>query len=202
MKSFYLLVSMVIISNIINAQNIINEGRIEYDVFITSDLDQQKGKLIITIKNNMMKREMKMNNGYTNTILFNAITGQSNVYNDINSNKFSKNISKADVIIQNQKFVNAIYIEGKDAKLINEFKCKSVNITYADGNKNTVFYSEDYRVGIREFYSMFPDLKGIPLQYEVVTNSNKIILIAKSVQQTPIDAIEMEAPVGYKLLKK
>jgi hypothetical protein len=184
------------------AQTIINEGKIIYDVYITNNLDEQKGQLIITIKNNKLKREMKMNNGYTNTILFDASTGQSNVYNDMNGNKFAKVVSKADVLLQNQKFAKATYIADAATKMIINKTCNAVNIAYADGNKNTVYYATDYRVGIPEFYSMFPELKGIPMQYEVVTNSNKIVLVAKSVEQIPIDALEIASPTGYKLLKK
>jgi hypothetical protein len=202
MKRFLLLSFILVISQICKAQIMINEGKIIYDVFITTNLIEQKGQLIITLKNNWMKREMKMNNGFTNTILFDAQSGESTVYNDNNGNKFSKKISKEDVKIQNIKFANAKYISNNESKMIDNKKCKSVDITYTDGSKNVVFFDENYRVGITEFYSMFSELKGLPMQYEVTTNTNKILLVANSVLQTPIDAVEIDAPTGYKMLKK
>jgi hypothetical protein len=202
MKRFLLLSFILVISQICKAQIMINEGKIIYDVFITTNLIEQKGQLIITLKNNWMKREMKMNNGFTNTILFDAQSGESTVYNDNNGNKFSKKISKEDVKMQNIKFANAKYISNNESKMIDNKKCKSVDITYTDGSKNVVFFDENYRVGITEFYSMFSELKGLPMQYEVTTNTNKILLVANSVLQTPIDAVEIDAPTGYKMLKK
>jgi hypothetical protein len=48
---------------------------------------------------------------------------------------------------------------------------------------------------------MFAELKGLPMQYEVATSGSKILLVAKSVEQIPIDAKDLEAPKGYKVVK-
>lgn len=185
----------------IYAQVLINEGRITYDMYIGNDAENPKGQLIITIKNNIMKREMLMNNGFTNMIMFDATTGLSKMYNEVNGNKLVKNMSKDEVLSQNAKFENAKYDYKTAAKQIANKDCKQVNITYTDGTSNIVFITEDYKVSLKEFYTMFAELKGFPMQYEVATSGSKILLVAKSVEQIPIDAKDLEAPKGYKVVK-
>jgi hypothetical protein len=201
MKKIILSVFIILSALYSIAQISITEGKIVYDIFITTNKDEQQGQLIITLKNNMMKREMIMKNGYSNIILFDVNTGKSTVYSMLNGNKLSKVLSKADVLAQNQKFLSAKYNETKIQKTIANKPCAEVKITYTDGSQNTVFYNVDYRVAMKEFYSMFPDLQGMPMQYQVATSGNTILLVAKSIEAKPVDNIEMEAPMGYKTMK-
>jgi hypothetical protein len=201
MKNILLSISIVFAFVNTFAQITITEGKIVYDIFITNNLEEQQGELIITFKNNFMKREMKMKNGYANIILFDASTGKSVLYNELNGNKLSKILTKNDVIAQNQKFANAIYTNKSEIKTIANNNCNLVNITYQDGTNNLVYYNENFKIAMKEFYSMFPELKGVPFQYQVGTKGNTIILIAKSIESKPIDNIEIEAPKGYKAIK-
>jgi hypothetical protein len=132
--------------------------------------------------------------------MFDATTGLSKMYNEVNGNKLVKNMSKDEVLSQNAKFENAKYDYKTAAKQIANKDCKQVNITYTDGTSNIVFITEDYKVSLKEFYTMFAELKGLPMQYEVATSGNKILLVAKSVEQIPIDAKDLEAPKGYKVV--
>jgi hypothetical protein len=184
------------------AQTMINEGKIVYDIFIMNDLKEVKGQLIITVKNGILKREMTMTTGFNNIIIYNSTAAESWSYNNMNGNKFAKKMSKEELASQNVGFNNASYIPQAEEKTILEKACKKVEITYKNGTSNNVYYSADWKCGIKEFYTMFPEINGLPLQYEVATSgNNKMILIAKSVQIIPIDNAEVEAPKGYKIIQ-
>ncbi len=181
------------------AQQNIAEGKIVYDIFFTEKNDlQQKGQLVITLKNNILKREMKVDGLIINTIIYDGNTGESKVYSDVSGNKLMKAMTKLDLQLQNKRFENASYKYSSETKNIISTAATKVNITYQDGTNNTVYYSENFKVSMPEFYNMFSALKGFPMQYEVATKSNKIVLVVKSIEAVPISTEELEAPKGYK----
>jgi hypothetical protein len=177
---------------------IINEGKITYDVYMNGNIKESQGKLIITIKNENLKREMIMNNGFYNLII--KATDGNYIYSDVNGNKFVKKITNQELVAQNLKFENASYNYGTSTKTIANQTCNEATVTYKDGSKNTVFVSNDMQTKSKDFMAMFSQLKGLPLQYEINTNSNKITLIATNIAVVPIDDGDFAAPKGYKMV--
>ncbi len=183
------------------AQIKLDEGKIIYDVFITSNQSTAQGQLIITLKNGIMKRETKMNTGFANTIIYNSKTQESWTYNSMNGTNVAKKTTKEELQTQNQKFVQATYTPATETKTIANYNCTPITITYKDGTSNTVYYTKDVIPGVKEYNSMFPEINGLPLQYEVSTNGkNKILLIANTISIAPIDVSEVEGPKDYKIL--
>jgi hypothetical protein len=179
------------------AQSIFNEGKIVYNIYMPNKGTEVVGKLIVLVKQGQMKREMIMNNGYYNLIISNT-DGSSVTYSDFNGNKVAQKKSMADVQVQNKQFVNAEYTIVGQKKSIAGIDCQMVAIKYANGNSNNVYYTDAYKSSNPVFNAMFPDLKGIPLSYEVAGNI-KIVLEAVEFKAMPVDKAEFNEPKGYKI---
>jgi hypothetical protein len=202
MKILYLIIlTFICLKPVAYAQintTTLSEGKLTYDVYMNGNNSESQGKLIITIKNDKLKREMIMNNGFYNLIL--KANDGNYIYSDVGGNKFVKKITNGELTAQNLKFENATYTYQANTKLIAKQNCNEATITYKDGSKNVVFVSNTMQTTNIDFMAMFSQLKGLPLQYEINTNNSKITLIATNIEIIPIDDADFIAPKGYKMV--
>jgi hypothetical protein len=202
MKILYLIIlTFICLKPVAYAQintTTLSEGKLTYDVYMNGNNSESQGKLIITIKNDKLKREMIMNNGFYNLIL--KANDGNYIYSDVGGNKFVKKITNGELTAQNLKFENATYTYQANTKLIAKQNCNEATITYKDGSKNVVFVSNTMQTTNIDFMAMFSQLKGLPLQYEINTNNSKITLIATNIEILPIDDADFIAPKGYKMV--
>jgi hypothetical protein len=185
---------------LIKAQLAFTEGVIVYDVKMNNNNSEQKGTLTITIKGNKMKRELKFKGGLDNVILMDLEKLETSSYIVVGTGKYVSVKKRSEIEEENKKFVNAKYSETGQKKQIVNFDCNEVNITYANGKKNSVYYATEISP-IPAIIAMFPELKGMPMEYRIATSgNNEIILTAKSFERKPIDNSEFLPLKGYKLI--
>jgi hypothetical protein len=176
------------------------EGNIIYDVFINEDT-KSKGQLIITQKGDVIKQSMTINGALTSITLYDAIKNESVIYSNSINGKYATRISNTEQSKRNEKFRGATYNHTEETKTIANHLCKKSIINYTDGSSNTVYQAIDLVPGIKELNSMFSEITGIPLQYEIVKGPNsKLVLIAQQVNIQPIDKKELEPLKGYRFL--
>jgi hypothetical protein len=200
MKKLYILIGLIIFAFALQAQTILSEGRVIYNVYLNSVEAKVEGKLIVTLKAGFMKRELILKNGYINTIIYNAKQDRTSSYSDMQGNKLYKILNKDELIASNSKFENASYLESTETKTIAGYKTTKTLVTYLDGSSNTIYYTNEIQPLIKEYNAMFQKIVGLPLQYEVVSGTNKIIMIANTIDMVPINNSEFEALKGYQLI--
>jgi hypothetical protein len=198
-KGGMVLLAMLIMQHIFG-QTVLSEGRVMYDVFLNNSGSEPQGTLLVTLKGGFMKRDLIMKNGYLNTIIYNSKLNKTSSYSELQGNKVSKNLGTAELKAANLKFENALYTANTETKKIAGYDATMVSVTYTDGSKNTVYYTTQVKPQIKEYNAMFNKIEGLPLQYEVVSGNNKIIMIAKTIKMEPVNNSEFDPLEGYQLV--
>ncbi len=195
-----ILAILLSLSKLSNAQTLLSEGRVTYDVYLNDASKKSEGTLIVTLKGGFMKRELIMKNGYMNTIIYDAKQNKTTSYSELQGNKVYKILGATELKSTNAKFANALYINGTETKSIAGYSTTQVTVNYADGSKNIVHYTKQIQPQIKEYNAMFNKIVGLPLQYEVASGSNKIIMIASKVAVEPVNNSEFDELTGYQLV--
>ena len=84
------------------------------------------------------------------------------------------------------------------------YTCKKAIGTTPDGKTFEVYYAPDLIPENRHYNRRFVNLKGIPLQFEIITRTGaKMLVTATSIDLHPVQASMFEVPVsGYKVISK
>lgn len=184
------------------SQKIFSEGVIRYDVFLNKG-DKPEGIYVVTIKNGFIKRELAMQNGFNNVVLFNHKTGVSTSLNMDQDTKYALQLTPAEVKEKNKKFEGATFATGQEKKKIAGYSCLSSTVTYTQGDKAALYYSPDLLPPNDAFNTMFPGLQGIPLEYEMKSSETTTIhFVAKAVETRTVDLTVFNIPADYKIVTR
>ncbi len=84
------------------------------------------------------------------------------------------------------------------------YTCKKAIGTTPDGKSFEVYYAPDLIPENRHYNRRFVNLKGIPLEFEIITRAGaRMRVTATSISLHPVPASVFEAPVsGYKVISK
>lgn len=98
-------------------------------------------------------------------------------------------------------------IQFKDEPVTKElvgYTCKKAIGTTPDGKTFEVYYAPGLIPENRHYNRRFVNLKGIPLQFEIITRTGaKMLVTATSIDLHPVQASMFEVPVsGYKVISK
>ena len=185
-----------------HAQKIFSEGIIKYDVYVNGG-EKPEGLFVLTVKNGFNKRELAMNSGYNNIIIYNHKTGTSTSFNIDEESKYALEMSALELSEKNKRFDKAQFSAINQTKKIAGYNSTASNVQYTNGEAATFFYTTDLLPPNDAFNTMFPGLKGIPLEYEIQSNANvKIKFVASNIEIKSIDPKVFDIPKNYKLVSK
>ena len=204
MKKYILLTAVLFIlfCKNSNAQKIFSEGVLKYDVFINNE-DKPSGLYVITVKGGNIKRELAMNNGFNNITIYTIKNGKTLSLNLNDGNKYALEMSQEEVNEKNLKFSNAQFIDLNKQKKIAGYACIGNKVTYANSEKADFYYTPDLLPPSDNFNAMFPNLKGVPLEYEVKSNPSMTMrFVATLVDNMVIDSKIFIIPIDYKIVTK
>ena len=184
------------------AQKIFSEGILKYDVFINNE-DKPSGLYVISVKGGNIKRELAMNNGFNNITIYTVKNGKTLSLNLNDGNKYALEMSQEEVNEKNLKFSNAQFVDLNKQKKIAGYACMGNKVTYANSEKADFYYTPDLLPPTENFNAMFPNLKGVPLEYEVKSNPSMTMkFVATLVDNMVIDSKIFIIPVDYKIVTK
>ena len=200
MNKFFAFLVAVFFHSQIDAQKIFSEGVIKYDVYV-NQLDKPEGIYIVTVKNGFIKRELVMNSGFNNIIFYNHKTGITTSLNVDQGNKYALEMSAAEVQAKNSRFINAVFTPTNDKKKFAGYSSTSSKVQYTNGESALFYYTTDLLPPNESFNIMFPNLQGIPLEYEVKSNETTTIkFVATQVETKSIDSKIFDIPKDYKIV--
>jgi hypothetical protein len=158
---------------------------------------------LITVKSGNIRREIAMNNGYSNVTIFQFKTGKTYSLNLDTENKYALVLSPEELKEKNKRFINANIQASDRTKKITGYGCSQQTVTYKDGEIVTIFSTKELQPQDENFNSMFPGLGGIPLEYEMKNTKNTIMkFVATQVNIKAIDPQLFDIPVDYKIVTK
>ena len=184
------------------AQKNFTEGYIKYDVFVNNE-EKANGIYIITVKAGNIKRELSMNNGYSNITIYIAKNDKTLSYNLAEGNKYALELSAQELIEKNKKFEGAKYTNFNQTKSISGYNCQENKVKYTNGEEADFYYTSELLPPSDKFNAMFPGLSGIPLQYEIASNNGmKMKFVANTINNSIVDSKVFTIPSDYKIVTK
>lgn len=201
-KLSVLFIFFLLIVQVGKTQKIFSEGILKYDVYVNGS-DKPGGVYIVTVKNGFTKRELAMNSGFNNVVLYNHKTGITTSLNMDDETKYALELSPAEVQEKNARFLNAVFKPSDQKKKLAGYSTMASTVTYTNGEAATFYYTPDLLPPNEVFNSMFPGLQGIPLEYEVKSNATmNIKFVATLVETKSIDLKLFDIPKDYKIVTK
>lgn len=182
------------------AQKIFSEGQIKYDIYLNNS-DKPEGVFVISVKGNFIRREISMNSGYHNITLYNHQNGITHSLSIQGDQKYALELKPDDVRKKNERFNEATYTSLEGVKKLAGYTCQGAEINYKTGEKAKLYYTSDLTPMLESLNTMFPGLKGIPLEYEVKSSPTLLMrFVASLVDIKAIDAEIFKVPEGYKIV--
>ena len=201
-KLYLLLFIIAITSSLAKAQKIFSEGVIKYDVF-TNNADKPNGLYVVTVKSGFTKRELVMNTGFNNVAIYNHKTGTTTSLNIDQENKYALVMSAEEVKEKNKRFEKASFTAIDQKKKLAGYASMASKVIYTNGEQAMFFYTSEMLPPDESFNTMFPGLKGIPLEYELKSaTATNIRFVASVVETKSIDLNTFEIPKDYKMVTR
>ena len=184
------------------AQKIFSEGVINYDVFVSGS-EKPDGLYSVTVKNNMSRRELLMNNGFNNILISNQKTGSTITLNVDAENKYALTMTASQVAEKNQRFEKAVFSVTNQKKTIAGYASSAATVRYLNGEEANFYFTADLLPPHESFNILFPGLQGVPLEYEVKSNTDKSIrFVATAFETKIVDVKVFDIPKDYKIVSK
>ena len=184
------------------AQKIFSEGVINYDVFVNGS-EKPDGLYSVTVKNNMSRRELLMNNGFNNILISNQKTGSTITLNVDAENKYALTMTASQVAEQNKRFEMAVFSFTNQKKTVAGYASSAATVRYLNGEEANFYFTADLLPPHESFNILFPGLQGVPLEYEVKSNTDKSIrFVATAIETKIVDVKVFDIPKDYKIVSK
>jgi hypothetical protein len=144
-----------------------------------------------------------MQNGFSNVSIYLLKQSKTYLLNETDQIKYALEMSIEEMNEKNKRFAGATYKYTGQQKKIAGYQCESVLVTYQNGDKVNLYYSQDLTPQHEHFNAMFPGLKGIALEYQVIASPTVTMrFVANKVDVNVIDSKIFVLPPDYKIVTK
>jgi hypothetical protein len=200
------IIVMLLSSAFCYAQKTISEGAITYGLTIRlagadSSAVNILGRATITesIKGGLSRTDMSSSLG-TEATIYDAKTGSGFILKEYSGQKLMITLTKENWLARNKKFDGVVFkYDNSDSKNIGGYACKEATTQLSDGTNVIVYYTTDVNVLNKEYNSMFKNLAGTPVQYEVADGKYKYSYTLSKIDLTPITSAKFDLPKsGYR----
>jgi GLPGLI family protein len=188
------------------AQKTISEGALVYNLTIRlagADTSAASilGKATITeyIKGGLSRTDMSSSLG-TEATIHDTKTGSAVILKEYSGQKLMITLTKENWEARNKKFEGIVFkYDNADSKTINGYACKKATAQLSDGTNIIVYYTTDVSVLNKEYNSMFDNLGGTPVQYDVTDGKFKYNYNLSKIDLSPITSAKFDFPKsGYR----
>ncbi|WP_298716311.1 hypothetical protein [Chitinophaga sp.] len=187
----------------VSAQRTISDARITYKVEMPPEQLQMEAmfagsSMTQYIRGNLSRVDMNFN--VVNYIyLINSQQEHVITLMDNHGDKYLIRTDKKTYEADVKRFASIQFADQSETREIAGYKCRKTIGTMADGATFEVFYTTDIVPENPYYNRRFQNLKGIPLEYEILTKSgSKMRAIATNVDLSPVPASIFDVPKGYR----
>jgi len=187
-----------------------SEGVLEYSVQIKSVQDSvdKKGSYIIQLKDGNARKELKLNDGYSNVSIINFNSNKYVFLQKINHQPYAVEMTEKEYRRQTSKYQGASYKkEGswleEEVENAQRLAGQKWQIKYKDGKDFVVYVSEKYSLQHPEVFEHSPQVKGIPVFFEInMENGYSMSFRLERCVPDPISNAVFRIPEGYRIISK
>ncbi len=201
----YTLLALVFggISIAANAQRVLNNGEVNYDISISS----AKGNLSSGLSGATLQLQLSptesrtdmVSNLGTETTVYDNKSGGGFILKEYSGQKLMITTTKANWLDKNKWNDDLKFNIENGTTSISGYSCKKAVATGSDGKSITVFFTPDITVTNKTYNSNFSQLPGFPVQYEVASGNLTFTYKLRSVNFEPVPSARFDAPrTGYR----
>lgn len=190
---------------VVTAQKTFSEGEIIYNVTIERLNQSENGNshaanAVYTIlkKGNLLRKELKMNNGFEMVLL----TNNSGSYSlkKLNDKYFAIKMNEDELEKNRDGFEGFNLHALKGSKKVSGYEGQKGIITYKNGSSTEIVYATDWEID-GFIFDRFPGIKQLPILFDYKNEDGSVthFKIAK-ITARPVETSSFEIPARYKLL--
>jgi hypothetical protein len=193
------------------AQKLLSEGTITYKITVSGKIptpanepsvtETKSGTVIIRIKGDNIRQDIKLEDGYSHAQISNYATGKEIILQSINELKYAIEINIKDKEMQHTSYYKAALTINKETKSFAGFDAVSALLTYKNGTTASLFILPDYYIAYPAIFDRFPDLKAIPASYDLLMANGFIMHFELTgLNEAPVENAVFRVPVGYRII--
>lgn len=185
-------------------QNQFTEGELVYEVKITSpDAKESRvntGTLTILIKGGNVTKELNLQSGFKNTIIFNQQEKTAYSLRKVDNVPYAIQLDPEQLKKKQEKCARLEREElPSDRKTVQNFAAEKVKITCNQASPFFVYYTRSWTIDNPHLFHDFPSFNYLPLAYEVKNEDGSVLNFElKRIEAKPIDNRAFTVPLGYK----
>lgn len=208
MKYIRLALMMILLSAFIqsNAQKTISEGTLVYDINIQPlNKDAAAGSLTgatetIYLKGGLSRRDMVSSLGNEKTI-HDSKTGNAVILKEYSGQKLMITLTKQNWADRDKKNEGITFTPAPETKEILGHQCVKATATLSNGSSLVVYYTKDLNLINKEYNSLFKNLDGLPMQYELDSKKMKFTYTISKIDLNSLTLAKFEFPkTGYRVM--
>ena len=206
-KVILTLLSCCLIMGGLKAQRLVSDARIVYKIETPAqqgaDPAFEGGSLTQYMKGHLSRVDIDFKVVHY-SYLINSKTETVVTLIDNNGDKYLIRANKEEYAKDLKEYATVQFKDGTATKQIAGYNCKQSIGKTADGKTFEVYYTPDLVPENRQYNRRFVNLKGIPLQFEIINkNGTKMQMVATKVDLLPIPGSYFDVPKsGYKEISK
>ncbi len=184
------------------AQKPFTEGVITYRISLkAAGQPEVSGKYIFTVKGMEIKKELSLNNGYTDVTLINTGTGAVRSLQSKNGKNYVIELAMSDLEKKQEKYMGfTLSNEQPAGKSIAGMQASKATINYRGMPSTDLYYTKDWAPTHPILYEHFPNAKFIVLSWAATDNNVAVSLNAEKVEPGPVENAVFKIPADYKLI--
>ncbi|MGI8582465.1 MAG: hypothetical protein ACR2KX_09720 [Chitinophagaceae bacterium] len=191
----------------LNAQKIISEGTLTYNISIQTGSSEPKmadmldgATTTIYIKSNQSRSELVSGLGSEVTI-YDSKKESGVILKDYSGQKLMIMLTKEDWDKKNSKYEGIAFETTNETMNIAGYNCKKAIAKLRDGSSFVVYYTPELEVAEKDYDSQFKNLPGLALQYEWQSGKIKFKYTLSNINFDSVASSKFEIPKsGYRIM--
>lgn len=192
-----------------NAQQSFIEGVLTYSVKITKNSAEQakqkaNGVLYIKLKGGSIIKELKLESGFNNTMLYNSSRKLNYSFRNIGNQGYAiqLNPNQLEQKLNDCKDLN-VEVLPSDTRTIKNFKTEKAKLYCNNTKPIIVYYTKEWKINNQYLFENFPLFNYLPLAFEInEEDGSSFKFELKEIEAKPMDNSTFEVPQGFKVISQ
>lgn len=202
--TFLLSFLLVLLAGTAIGQKSLIEGSISYTISSrTSPADELKsvGTYTVSFKDGMVRKDIKMNSGYTNAIIVNGKNNSVYSLRTVAEDHFAVQMDYAEYLDRQKKYEGFTVAKRKTNDKKAGFSATKGEVTYKDGTVTNIYFTEEVTISEPKLFERLPGITYLPLAFEFQKETGPALhLELSNVEERPVESSLFTVPADFKII--
>lgn len=189
------------------AQQPFVEGVVVYNISMGTsaggvDMAKRAGTFIITVKGKMIRKELKLDNGYENTIIYNGNSKTGYSLRALpDGRKYAIQLSEAEITAAQAPYRDFTLTDEEGTKQLAGYTAVKAKVMYKDGHSDEIYYVKEWAPAEPFIFDRYPAIKYYPLSFRYYNGEGLVMIFeATKVDEQPVESNLFRLPQNYKII--